>query len=132
LATSDGWAAKAQPSFFCLNIWRENHMQTVAMMHIELDDNGVAWIRDANTKVIEVVRNKQGGWSAEEICKNHPHLSLAQIYAALSYYYDHKEEIDADIARRDREVEEKIAKAENRFSLQELLERAKSKGISLY
>lgn len=105
-------------------------MQPVAMMHIELDDSGVAWIRDANTKVIEVVRDKQGGWSAEEICKNHQHLSLAQIYAALSYYYDHKEEIDADIARRDRDVEERIAKAENRFSRQELLER--TKGISLY
>jgi uncharacterized protein (DUF433 family) len=28
-------------------------------------------------------------------------LSLPQVYAALSYYYDHKIEIDADIKKRD-------------------------------
>lgn len=28
-------------------------------------------------------------------------LSLPQVYAALSYYYDHKTEIDADIKQRD-------------------------------
>ena len=26
-----------------------------------------------------------------------PHLSLAQIYDALSFYYDHQAELDADI-----------------------------------
>ena len=33
----------------------------------------------------------------EQILKSHPHLSLAQIHAALSYYYDHRDEIEADI-----------------------------------
>ena len=28
-------------------------------------------------------------------------LSLPQVYAALSYYYDHKTEIDTDIKKRD-------------------------------
>jgi uncharacterized protein (DUF433 family) len=28
-------------------------------------------------------------------------LSLPQVYAALSYYYDHKSEIDSDIKRRE-------------------------------
>jgi uncharacterized protein (DUF433 family) len=28
------------------------------------------------------------------------HLSLSQVYAALSYYYDHKAEIDATIQER--------------------------------
>ena len=30
-------------------------MSTVATTHIQLDENGVAWITGANTKVIEVV-----------------------------------------------------------------------------
>ncbi len=37
-------------------------------------------------------------------------LSLAQVYAALSYYYDHKDEIDEQIRtqiRRAEELEEK-------------------------
>jgi hypothetical protein len=39
------------------------------------------------------------GSSPEEISFQHPHLSLAQIHAALSYYYDHQQEIDAYIER---------------------------------
>jgi len=33
-------------------------------------------------------------------------LSLPQVYAALSYYYDHKPEIDADIRRREHIADE--------------------------
>lgn len=39
------------------------------------------------------------GYSAEQIQREiYPHLSLAQVYDALSYYYDHQAEIDTDIA----------------------------------
>jgi uncharacterized protein (DUF433 family) len=34
----------------------------------------------------------------EELVTLFPHLTLAQVYDALSYYYDHKEEIDRDLA----------------------------------
>ncbi len=37
------------------------------------------------------------GMVAEEITTQLPHLSLAQIYAALAYYHLHVEEIEADI-----------------------------------
>ncbi len=37
------------------------------------------------------------GWDAEEIHAAHPHLSLAQIHAALSFYHDHKSMFDAQI-----------------------------------
>ena len=60
--------------------------------HIRLDDCGVAWIDQTNVKVIEVVMDKLAhGLSAEEIYLEHyKHLSLAQIHAAFSYYYDHQ------------------------------------------
>ena len=81
---------------------------------IEIDDQGVAWITGANTKVIEVVLDKLAyGWSAEEMHFQHPHLSLAQIHAALAYYYAHQEELDSDIARRRKEVEEMAAKSDD-------------------
>lgn len=38
------------------------------------------------------------GQSPEELLTHHPHLSLAGIYDALSYYYDHRDEIDREIA----------------------------------
>lgn len=37
------------------------------------------------------------GMTPEELVKEFPHLNLSQIYDALSYYYDHKEEMDKDI-----------------------------------
>ncbi len=86
----------------------------VITSHIELDEQGRAWIVGANTKVIEVVCDKIAyGWSPEEMHFQHPHLSLAQIHAALSYYYDHKEEIDTEIAQQVKEYEKLRAQSEN-------------------
>jgi len=67
--------------------------------HIHRDAEGRAWIDDTNIKVIEVVLDHIAyGWSADEIHLQHPHLSLAQILAALSFYFDHLQEFDHLIA----------------------------------
>ena len=69
-------------------------MTTIAPPHIRRDDRGAAWIDETNVKVIEVVLDRLAyGWSPEEIHFQHPDLSLAQIHAALAYYYDHQDEI---------------------------------------
>jgi uncharacterized protein (DUF433 family) len=34
----------------------------------------------------------------EELVAEFHHLSLAQVYDALSYYYDHQKEVDRDLA----------------------------------
>ena len=87
-------------------------MKTVTTSHIRLDDRGVAWIDDTNIKVIEVVVDKLAhGSSPEEQAYQYPHLSLAQIHAALSYYYDHQTQFDAQIEQDLREVEEMAAQA---------------------
>jgi uncharacterized protein (DUF433 family) len=80
-------------------------MAITVTAHIHLDDAGVAWIDDTNTKVVEVVLDKMAyGWSAEEMHLQHPHLSMAQIHAALSYYHDHQKDLDEEIERRYREA----------------------------
>jgi len=38
------------------------------------------------------------GVPPEELLAYYPHVSLAAIYDALSYYYDYREEIDREIA----------------------------------
>ena len=43
-----------------------------------------------------VIWHERMGLSADEIASNHG-LSLAEIYAALTYYYDHRQEIDEAI-----------------------------------
>ena len=37
------------------------------------------------------------GWSPDEICRHHPHLSPGEVHAAMAYYYDHQVEIDLEI-----------------------------------
>jgi len=67
---------------------------------IELDDRGIAWIAGTKVKVVEVVLDKIAyGSSPEEIHFQHPHLSLAQIYGALTYYYENQDKVDEQIAR---------------------------------
>jgi uncharacterized protein (DUF433 family) len=94
---------------------------------IEVDAQGVPWITGANTKVVEVVLDKLAHDSTpEEMHEQYPHLSLAQIHAALSYYYEHQTELDADIARRDQLVEELKAQHENPLNREELEARLRS------
>lgn len=67
--------------------------------HIGIDNRGVAWIDDTRVKVIEVAMDHLAyGWSAEEIHRQHPNLSLAQAHGALAFYYDHQTEFDKAIA----------------------------------
>ena len=75
------------------------------LTHIRLDDNGVAWIDATNVKVIEVAVDKRAHrCTPEEMRDQYPHLALSQIYAALAYYHDHKEQFDAQIQKDLREV----------------------------
>jgi len=81
-------------------------MPTLTTAHIRLDERGIAWIDQTNTKVIEVAQDMIAhGWSPEEIHFQHPHLSLAQIHTALAFYFDHKDEFDAQVERTLRETD---------------------------
>jgi uncharacterized protein (DUF433 family) len=51
------------------------------------------------------VWHKDRGMSAEEIADQYD-LSLAQVHAALAYYYIHQEEIDAELRADDEFAEE--------------------------
>ena len=46
----------------------------------------------------------RGGWSADEIASEYD-LTLAEVYAALSYYFENREEIDAAAAEDEAFVE---------------------------
>src|SRR5215510_6160623 len=93
---------------------RGSIMSQTPTAHIHLDEKGVAWIDDTNVKVIEVVLDRLAhGWSPEEMHLQYPHLSLAQIHAALSYYYDHQQGFDAAIEEQVRRVEALAAQADD-------------------
>jgi hypothetical protein len=51
------------------------------------------------------------GWSADEICRQHPGLLPAEVHAALAYYFDHRDEIEQEIQQEVEQVEQSAAKA---------------------
>ena len=50
-----------------------------------------------------VVLYKQG-YSAERIADEYPHLTMAQIYAALAHYHANQEEMEADLEAERKET----------------------------
>jgi uncharacterized protein (DUF433 family) len=73
-------------------------MPSTEVSHINRDAQGRAWIDECNVKVVEVALDYLAtGSTPEEIHVQYPRLSLAQIHAALAFYYDHREEFDTEI-----------------------------------
>jgi uncharacterized protein (DUF433 family) len=63
--------------------------------------NGEPCIDAQRIRVRDIVAARDlGGYSPEQIASTvYPHLTLGQVYAALAYYEDHRDEIDQ--ARQD-------------------------------
>jgi uncharacterized protein (DUF433 family) len=91
-------------------LWKKGRLMSLTETryeHIILTDTGVPLIAGTTMKVIELVRETQAyGWSPEELHFQHPYLSLGKIHSALAYYWDHHDELDADMSRRDAIVAE--------------------------
>jgi uncharacterized protein (DUF433 family) len=68
---------------------------------------GAPRITGTRIRVIDIAtEHDQMGLRVDQIIEAHPHLNPAQVYDALSYYYENKAELDADMERREREAEE--------------------------
>ena len=67
-------------------------------------------VKGTRTPVRAIVEIWRLGVAAEEIPQRLPHLTLAQVFDALSYYSDHQDEINAHI-ERNRIPEEKLEPA---------------------
>ncbi len=107
-------------------------MTQISVEHIEITENGEPKLMGSRIKVKHLVAVKQAhGYTAEQIQKEaYPHLSLAQIYAALAYYYDHQEEIDNSIKRDDATYEHEWQKQQSDPAHQELIARLKGRASS--
>ena len=76
--------------------WASN-TSTVTYPHIGINGGGVAIISGTTTKVIGIVQDHLAHhWHAEDICRQYPYLSLTQVHAALTYYYDQEKEMDEE------------------------------------
>jgi uncharacterized protein (DUF433 family) len=54
-------------------------------------------IEGTRVTVLQIVTCYQQGLTPEEIADQYPHINLAQIYAALTYYHANRDEIDREL-----------------------------------
>lgn len=66
-------------------------------------NSGRPTITGTRTSVRRVAVLYKQGANAEEIARQMSHLSLAQVYAALTYYHTNRDEIEADLAEEEAE-----------------------------
>lgn len=72
-------------------------VQTTDYLYIIKDSeilNGEPIIKGTRTPVRAIVETWRMGVAPEEIPKGMPHLTLSQVFAALTYYSDRQEEIN--------------------------------------
>lgn len=62
--------------------------------HLTSGEPGAVRIGRTRYKVIHLAsEHYHYGWSAEEIMRQHPDLRPEEVYAALTYFYDHYDEL---------------------------------------
>jgi uncharacterized protein (DUF433 family) len=106
---------------------RVSNVTAVFATQIEIDAQGVAWIGGTKVKVTEIVLDKLAhGWSPEEIHFQHPHLPLAQIHAALTWYYENQSGLDASIVRELEEADRVAAGASDPLLRRKLIDLKRS------
>jgi len=59
---------------------------------------GKAAIGKTRVRVNNVVFLHKDGKTPQQILEYYPDLTLGQVHAALAYYYDHPQEIEAELA----------------------------------
>jgi uncharacterized protein (DUF433 family) len=68
--------------------------------HITVNEDGSARIGRTRYKVIHLASEHfHYGWSAEELLRQHPDLKPEEVYAALTYFYDHYEQMVTEMSR---------------------------------
>lgn len=75
---------------------------TTEHVYIVRDDQilgGEPIVKGTRTPVRAIVETWRLGIPAEDIPTHLPHLTLAQVFDALSYFHDHQAEITAHIER---------------------------------
>ena len=75
--------------------------QAVGYPHITSDPHilsGVPIVEGTRTPVRSIAIYFNTGMTVDEILIALPYLNFGQVFSALSYYFDHKAEIDVNIA----------------------------------
>jgi uncharacterized protein (DUF433 family) len=74
--------------------------------------NGSPVITGTRIRIVDIaVEYEYMSWTPDDVINAHPHLKLEQVHDALSYYYEHRDEIDKKI-KEDEDFIQKLRQAQ--------------------
>jgi uncharacterized protein (DUF433 family) len=92
--------------------------------------DGSFYVAGSRVPLAHVVREFQHGELPEAIRSHYPTLTLEQVYGVITFYLGSKEEVEADIAERER-LEDEFAKTHPApAGLRQKLERARQQPLA--
>jgi uncharacterized protein (DUF433 family) len=89
-------------------------MSAPEIRHIESSEGtcgGAPRIAGTRIRVSQIALLTEQGRTADEIIAAYPHLTLADVHAALAYYHDHRAIIDEEIEQAEAEYSRLIGAA---------------------
>ncbi len=75
--------------------------------YLDFQGPDVIRIKGHRVGIEHIVERYHDGFSPEQIAQEFPGMSLEKIYGTIAYYLHNKAEVDAYIARINKEVEER-------------------------
>lgn len=98
----------------------------VTYPHITSDSEPAHLQRLPRIRVAQIVMDYLvHGWSAEEMCRQHPYLKPAEVHAAMTYYFDHQAAIETEIEQEWQQVQQ----ARSVAPISPFLRRIQSQGL---
>lgn len=90
---------------------------------LETNADGVVQISKTRVTLDTVVAAFKQGMTAEEILSRYPSLKLADVYATITFYLNHQQEVEAYLQQRYKQAQEVRQMNEAKFAPQELRNR---------
>ena len=100
---------------------------------LQIDDAGAVRVGGTRVTLDTVIGEFLDGASPESIAETYPAVSLADVYATISYYLRHRDQVDEYLRRREENGERLRRQIESSPDYQErrqrLLARARQQGL---
>jgi uncharacterized protein (DUF433 family) len=90
---------------------------------LKTNADGVVLVGETRVTLDTVIAIFQNGVTAEEIVYRYPSLKLADVYATISFYLNHQQEVELYLGQRQQQAHEVRKINEARFDSQGLRDR---------
>jgi len=102
-------------------------LETMQTVPLTLTEDGTIQIRGSRVSLDSIVHHFKLGATAEQIAQKFPSLPLADIYAAITYYLNHREAVEEYLRQQEAEgdaIQQRIeADPQYQVAIAELRER---------